>query len=197
MKLCGAHCWVGVFAGCPLSSETRCGPVCPGLMGEFPPPAPELRHPLARHNETGKRREREGGGEEEEMRTELGGEKETHTISNNQISHFHNSTFLNKLSGLSHQTILPGPSRPFFICVLIHLCPGPQLRECPVVSRMRKQSCGLCERWGEVGLRRPHRAQPGELQQPPLDGSREPRCSDERQGPSVQPTTYTISAPVR
>lgn len=28
---------------------------------------------------------------------------------NNQISHFHNSTFLNKLSRLSHQTILPRP----------------------------------------------------------------------------------------
>lgn len=161
MKLCGAHCWVGAFAGCPLSSETRCGRVCRGLMGAFPPPAPELRHPLA---DTTKRRKEKRG---QEMRTELGGEKETHTISSNQISHFHNSTFLNKLSRLSHQTILPGPSRPLFICVLIHLCPGPQLRECPVVSRMRKQSCGLCEGWGEVGLRRPHQAQLGELPQLP------------------------------
>lgn len=75
-------------------------------------------------------------------------EKHILEISNNQISHFHNSTFLNKLSRLSHQTILPRPSRPFFICVLIGLCRGPQLRECPVVSRVRKQSCGLCEHRG-------------------------------------------------
>lgn len=75
-------------------------------------------------------------------------------ISNNQISHFHNSTFLNKLSRLSHQTILSRPSRPFFICVLIRLCRGPQLRECPVVSRVRKQSRGFVSagvKWVYVG----------------------------------------------
>lgn len=67
------------------------------------------------------------------MRNEPGGKRNTYFTY--QISHFHNSTFLNKLSRLSHQTILPRPIWLFFICVLIRLCRGPQLRECPVVSR--------------------------------------------------------------
>ena len=103
--------------------------------------------------------EEKGEGAGDEKWTRMGKKNNTHTISNNQISHFHNSTFLNKLSRLSHQTILPRPSLPFFICVLICLCRGPQLRECPVVSRVRKQSCRLCEGWGEVGLHQPHWAQ--------------------------------------
>lgn len=124
----------------------------PRANGRVSPSRSRAPTPTDRHNER-----RKGRGQE--MRNELGGEKETHTISNNQISHFHNSTFLNKLSRLSHQTILPRPSWPFFICVQIHLCPGPQLGECPVVSRVRKKSYGLCECWGEVGLHRSHSAQ--------------------------------------
>lgn len=73
-------------------------------------------------------------------------------ISNNQVSHFHNSTFFNKLSRLSHQTTLSRPSWLCFICVSIPLCHSQQLRECPVVSRERQHSCGLWEHWGEVGL---------------------------------------------
>lgn len=80
-------------------------------------------------------------------------------ISNNQVSLFHNSTFFNKLSRLSHQTTLSRPSWLCFICVSIPLCHSQQLRECPVVSRERQHSCGLWEHWGEVGLYPSHCAQ--------------------------------------
>lgn len=66
-------------------------------------------------------------------RPEMRNEKETYL--RYQISHFHNSTFLNKLSRLSHQTSLPSCSPPCFIYVLIPHCRGPLLRECPIVSK--------------------------------------------------------------
>lgn len=132
--------------------------ILPRADGRVSPSRSRALTPTDTHNERrrgeqwGRGREGEGGSEGwggREMRNE---KKHILQISNNQISHFHNSTFLNKLSRLSHQTILPRPSRPFFICVLIRLCPGPQLRECPVVSRVRKQICGLCEELGWSGF---------------------------------------------
>lgn len=103
--------------------------------------------PTDRQNQ---RRRREKA-EEGRMRCKM---KKKHIlqISNNQVSHFHNSTFFNKLSRLSHQTTLSRPSWLCFICVSIPLCHSQQLRECPVVSRERQHSCGLWEHWGEVGL---------------------------------------------
>lgn len=130
--MCGSdtHCWSVGFAGCSLSSEMWCGWAYQELRGEYPHPRPKPPHSLTDKTNAGEWRER----------PEMRNEKETYL--RYQISHFHNSTFLNKLSRLSHQTSLPPRSPPCFIYVLIPHCRGPLLRECPIVSREKHWSWG-------------------------------------------------------
>lgn len=46
VKCCTTHCWIVAFGDCPLSSETWCGWAFRGLVDGYPPPGPELPHPL-------------------------------------------------------------------------------------------------------------------------------------------------------
>lgn len=106
-------------------------------MAEYPHPGPKPPRSLTDKTNAGERR----------GRSEMRNERETRL--RYQISHFHNSTFLNKLSRLSHQTTVPPCSPLCFIFVLIPRCHGSLLRECPIVSGEKHWSSGL---EGEVSL---------------------------------------------
>lgn len=131
-KVSDTHCQSVVFAGCPLSSEMRCGPAYQELRGGYPPPCPKPPYSLTDKTKAGEWTWRPDG-DDKWKRNIL-------QISNNQISHFHNSTFLNKLSRLSHQTTLPHCSPLCFIYLLSPHCHGLLLRECPIVPREKHWS---------------------------------------------------------